>query len=136
MNPATPAAPDPSMPSHLRPGALQAIEEAHQLQSDGQTGTAIERLERALVSIPSGSDFEQFKDRVSLVMAIAEFTVTAGDSPAAISKLAQEFGNAKEAFQRIKETGTENDKRTAFRGLVQLRDLYARLNLIDRKSVV
>ena len=122
------------MPSHLRPEALQAIEEAHQLQSDGQTKIALERLERALSETPSGSDFEQFKDRVSLAMAIAEFSVGAGDSQGAIAKLAEEFGVAKEAFQRIKATGTEDDKRTAFRGLVQLRDLHTRLKLIGEPA--
>ena len=122
------------MPSHLRPEALQAIEEAHQLQSDGKIETAIERLERALSETPSGSDFEQFKDRVSLAMAIAEFSVGAGDSRGAIAKLGEEFGVAKEGFQRIKATGTEDDKRTAFRGLVQLRDLHTRLRLIGEPA--
>jgi thiol-disulfide isomerase/thioredoxin len=134
MNPATPAAPDPSMPSHLRSEATQAIEEATQLQNDGDHASAIQRIERALADIPSGSEFEQFKDRVSLTMAIAEFSVTAGNPEGAISKLAQEFGVAKEAFQRIKATGTEDDKRTAFRGLVQLKDLHTRLKLIGQPA--
>jgi thiol-disulfide isomerase/thioredoxin len=134
MNPATPAAPDPSMPSHLRPEATQAIEEATQLQNDGDTAAAIQRIERALADIPSGPEFEQFKDRVSLAMAIADFSVSAGNSEAAIAKLAQEFGMAKEAFQRIKATGTEDDKRTAFRGLVQLKDLHTRLRLLGQPA--
>lgn len=134
MNPATPAAPDPSMPSQLRPQATQAIEDAHQLQSDGDTEAAIQRIERALVEIPSGSELEQFKDRVSLAMAISEFSVSAGNSEGAVARLAQEFGVAKEAFQRIKASGTEDDKRTAFRGLVQLKDLHTRLRLVGQPA--
>lgn len=122
------------MPSHLRPEALSAIEEAQQLQIDGDTATAIQLIERALVEIAPGSDFEQFKDRVSLTMAIAEFSVSAGNHEAAIAKLAHEFGIAKEGFQRIKATGTEDDKRTAFRGLVQLKDLHTRLKLIGQPA--
>lgn len=122
------------MPSHLRAEATQAIEEAHQLQSDGDLAGAIQVIERALVQIPAGSEFEQFKDRVSLAMAVAEFSVTAGNSKGAIAKLAQEFGAAKESFQRIKATGTEDDKRTAFRGLVQLKDLHTRLGLVGQPA--
>ena len=122
------------MPSHLRPEATQAIEEATQLQNDGDHATAIQRIERALVEIPPGSEFEQFKDRVSLTMAVAEFSVTAGNPEGAIAKLAQEFGVAKEAFQRIKASGTEDDKRTAFRGLVQLKDLHTRLGLLGQPA--
>lgn len=122
------------MPSHLRPEATEAIEEAQQLQNDGDHASAIQRIERALADIPSGSEFEQFKDRVSLAMAIADFSVSAGNSEGAIAKLAQEFGFAKEAFQRIKATGTEDDKRTAFRGLVQLKDLHTRLGLVGQPA--
>ena len=122
------------MPSQLRPEATQAIEEAHQLQADGDAAAAIQRLERGLVDIPAGSEFEQFKDRVSLTMALAEFSVGAGNSENAIAKLAEGFGFAKEAFQRIKATGTEDDKRTAFRGLVQLKDLHTRLRLVGQPA--
>ena len=122
------------MPSHLRPEATQAIEEATQLQNDGDHTSAIQRIERGLGEIPSGSEFEQFKDRVSLTMALAEFSVSAGNSVGAIAKLAQEFGVAKDAFQRLKATGTEDEKRTAFRGLVQLKDLHTRLGLIGQPA--
>lgn len=122
------------MPSHLRPEATQAIEEATQLQNDGDHASAIQRIERALTNIPSGSEFEQFKDRVSLTMAVAEFSVSAGNPAGAIARLAEGFGIAKEAFQRIKATGTEDDKRTAFRGLVQLKDLHTRLGLLGQPA--
>ena len=122
------------MPSHLRPEATQAIEEATQLQNDGDHASAIQRIERALADIPSGSEFEQFKDRVSLTMAVAEFSVSAGNPEGAIAKLAEGFGVAKEGFQRIKATGTEDDKRTAFRGLVQLKDLHTRLKLVGQPA--
>lgn len=139
MNPATPAipatpAPDPSMPSHLRPEATQAIEEATQLQIDGDNASALQRIERALADIPAGPEFEQFKDRVSLTMAIAEFSVTAGNPDGAVARLAEGFGIAKEAFQRIKATGTDDEKRTAFRGLVQLKDLHTRLRLLGQPA--
>lgn len=122
------------MPSHLRPEATQAIEEATQLQSAGDDASAIQRIELALADIPDGSALDQFKDRVSLTMAMAEFSVSAGNSDSAIARLAQEFGVAKEAFQRIKATGTEDDKRTAFRGLVQLKDLHTRLRLLGQPA--
>lgn len=133
MNPAK-AAPDQSLTSHIRPEATQAIEDAHELQAGGNTAAAIQRIERAFVEIPAGPEFEQFKDRVSLAMAIAEFSVSAGNSAGAITKLEQEFGVAKESFQRIKATGTEDDKRTAFRGLVQLKDLHTRLRLVGQPA--
>ena len=122
------------MPSHLRPEATQAIEEATQLQTDGDHASAIQRIERTLSDIPAGSEFEQFKDRVSLTMAIAEFSVSAGNSEGAVARLEQEFGVVKEAFQRIKAAGTEDDKRTAFRGLVQLKDLHTRLRLLGQPA--
>ena len=134
MNPATPAAPDPSMPEHLRPEAIAAIEEAHELQNAGNGEAAINRLQHALAEISSGSEFEQFKERVSLTMALAEFSVTAGKPDAAIQQLAEGFGVAKEAFQRIKATGADDEKRTAFRGLVQLKDLHTRLRLIGQPA--
>jgi thiol-disulfide isomerase/thioredoxin len=133
MNPATPA-PDPSMPAHLRPEAIAAIEEAHQLQNSGHTEAAINRLERALNEISAASEFEQFKERVSLTMAVAEFSVSAGNPQAAITRLAEGFGVAKEAFQQIKATGAEDEKRMAFRGLVQLKDLHTRLKLIGEPA--
>lgn len=134
MNPATPAAPDPSMPAHLRAEAIAAIEEAQQLQNEGNSEAAVDRLQRALAEISAGSEFEQFKERISLTMALAEFSVSAGNPEAGIERLAQEFGLAKEAFQRIKAAGTEDEKRTAFRGLVQLKDLHTRLRLIDQPA--
>lgn len=122
------------MPSQLRPEATQAIEEATQLQTDGDHASAIQRLERTLGDIRAGSEFEQFKDRVSLTMAIAEFSVSAGNSGGAVARLEQEFGVAKEAFQRIKATGRDDEKRTAFRGLVQLKDLHTRLRLLGQPA--
>jgi thiol-disulfide isomerase/thioredoxin len=130
----TPAAPDPSMPSHLRPEVLQAIEEAHEFQRNGNATAAINRLEQALAKVSTDSDLEQFKERVSLAMAIAEFSVNAGNPENAIHRLAREFGTAKETFQRIKATGAEDEKRMAFRGLVQLRDLHTRLKLIGEPA--
>jgi thiol-disulfide isomerase/thioredoxin len=122
------------MPAHLRPEAIAAIEEAHQLQNSGHTEAAIHRLERALREISAASEFEQFKERVSLTMALAEFSVSAGNPQAAITRLAEGFGVAKEAFQQIKATGAEDEKRMAFRGLVQLKDLHTRLKLIGEPA--
>jgi thiol-disulfide isomerase/thioredoxin len=134
MSQATPAAPDPSMPAHLRAEAIEAIEQAHELQKSGDTRAAINRLERALAEISSASEFEQFKERVSLAMALAEFSVVGGNSDDAIERLAREFAVAKEAFQRIKAIGSEDEKRTAFRGLAQLKDLHTRLRLIGHPA--
>lgn len=134
MSPATPAAPDPSMPAHLRAEAIAAIEEAHQLQDNGDSVAAIDRLQRALAEITSGAEFDQFKERVSLTMALAEFSVSAGNPEAAIERLAQGFAVAKEAFQRIKATGSDEEKRMAFRGLVQLKDLHTRLRVIGQPA--
>jgi thiol-disulfide isomerase/thioredoxin len=134
MNSATPAAPDPSMQGHLSEEVLAAFDQAHELQREGQVEAAIAKLETTLANLASEAGLAQFKERVSLVMAIAEFSVSAGDSEKAISGLATEFGRAKEAFQQIKATGTEDDKRMAFRGLVQLRDLHTRLKLIGEPA--
>ena len=68
-------------------------------------------------------------------MAISEFSVSAGNLKARFARLTQEFGVAKEAFQRIKAAGTEDDKRTAFRGLVQLKDLHTRLRLLGQPDL-
>jgi thiol-disulfide isomerase/thioredoxin len=122
------------MSEHLPPHVLAAFDEAHQLQRDGNVEAAIRRLEEALTNTSHDSDLGQLKERVSLAMAIAEFSVNAGDSQKAIAGLATQFGLAKEIFQNIKATGTEEDKRMAFRGLVQLRDLHTRLKLIGEAA--
>ena len=122
MNSVTPAAPDPSMPSHLRPEVLQAIEEAHEHDLQGNSEAAINRLEQMLVNIPSGSDLDVLKERVTLALTAAELLVNAGRNEDATRRLVEEFRPANEAFQRIKATGTEAEKRMAFRGLVQGRD--------------
>jgi thiol-disulfide isomerase/thioredoxin len=129
MNSVTPAAPDPSMPSHLRPEVLQAIEEAHEHEHAGNADAAINRLEQMLANIPSGADLEVLKERVTLALTVAELLVNAHRREDATRRLVEEFGLANEAFQKIKTGGTEVDKRMAFRGLVQLRDLHARLRL-------
>jgi thiol-disulfide isomerase/thioredoxin len=130
----TPAAPDPSMVDHLSPQVVAAFDEAHQLQGEGKAEAAIARLEAALANASQESDLAQFKERVSLAIAIAEFSVTAGNVQKAIDSLATEFGVAKQGFQNIKATGSEEEKRMAFRGLVQLRDLHTRLKLIDQAA--
>src|SRR5690349_15378059 len=93
--------PDPSMPAHLRPEVVQAIEEAHELARSGDNGGGIERLEQALANVSKASDLDEFKERVSLAMALAEFSVNAGEPQKAIQRLANEFATAKETFQRI-----------------------------------
>jgi thiol-disulfide isomerase/thioredoxin len=122
------------MPGHLPPHVLAAFDEAHQLQRDGNVEAAIARLEEALANLSQESDLAQFKERVSLAMAIAEFSVAAGNSEKAIANLAAQFAVAKETFTKIKATGTDEDKRMAFRGLVQLRDLHTRLKLIGEPA--
>jgi thiol-disulfide isomerase/thioredoxin len=134
MNSASSPTPDPSMPAHLRPEVVQAIEEAHELARTGDNGAGIKRLEQALGNISKASDLEEFKERVSLAMALAEFSVNAGSPQEAIERLATEFGVAKENFQRIKASGTDDEKRMAFRGLVQLKDLHTRLKLIGERA--
>ena len=122
------------MPGHLPPHILAAFDEAHQLQREGDVEAAVARLEAALTNLSTDSELAQFKERVSLAMAIAEFSVSAGNSEKAIANLASQFLVAKESFQKIKATGTDEDKRMAFRGLVQLRDLHTRLKLIAQPS--
>lgn len=122
------------MPAHLRPEVVKAIEEAHELARGGDNGGGIKRLEQALANISKTSDLDEFKERVSLAMALAEFSVNAGNSPDAIQRLATQFGIAKENFQRIKANGTDDEKRMAFRGLVQLTDLHTRLKLIGEPA--
>ena len=132
MSPLKPAAPDPSMPEHLPPHVVAAFDEALQLQREGNVEAAISRLEEALANTSRNSVLGEFKERVSLAMAIAEFSVNAGNSEKAIAGLATQFGLAKQTFQKIKATGGEDDKRMAFRGLVQLRDLHTRLKLVGQ----
>ena len=115
------------MPSPLRPEVLHAIEEAHEYERKGEAQAAISRLEQMLVNIPGGSDLEVLKERVTLALTVAELLVNAGRGQDATQRLVAEFRLANESFQRIKATGTEGDKRMAFRGLVQLRDLHSRL---------
>ncbi len=122
------------MQQHLPPHIVAAFDEAHQLQRDGNVEAAIARLQDALGNLSQDSDLAQFKERVSLTMAIAEFSVSAGNSDQAISSLASQFNVAKETFQKIKATGTDEDKRMAFRGLVQLRDLHTRLKLVGQPA--
>lgn len=122
------------MADHLSPQVVAAFDEAHQLQGEGKAEAAIARLEAALANTSQDSELAQFKERVSLAIAISEFSVTAGNVQKAIDSLATEFGVAKQAFQNIKATGSEEDKRMAFRGLVQLRDLHTRLRLVDRAA--
>lgn len=129
MNSVTPAAPDPSTPSHLRPEVLQAIEQAHQHERDGDRAAAINDLEQMLAGIPAGAELDVLKERVTLALTVAELLVNAARNEDATRRLVEEFRLANEAFQKIKATGTEADKRMAFRGLVQLRDLHARLKL-------
>jgi len=122
------------MPQHLRPEIVQAIEEAHEFARGGNNDAGIERLEQALANISKQSDLDEFKERVSLAMALAEFSVNAGNPQDAIQRLAAEFGVAKETFQRIKASGTDDEKRMGFRGLVQLKDLHTRLKLIGEPA--
>ena len=117
------------MPSHLRPDVLQAIEEAQEHHHQGNPAAAVNRLEQMLTRIPAGSELDVLKERVTLALTLAELLVNAGRDKDAMRRLVEEFKLANEAFQKIKTTGTEADKRMAFRGLVQLRDLHARLQL-------
>src|SRR5512138_1713925 len=134
MNSVSSPSPDPSMPAHLRPEVVQAIEEAHELARGGDNSAGIKRLEQALGNISKASDLDEFKEHVSLAMALAEFSVNAGNPSEAIHRLATEFGVAKKTFQRIKASGTDDEKRMAFRGLVQLKDLHTRLKLIGEPA--
>jgi thiol-disulfide isomerase/thioredoxin len=67
-------------------------------------------------------------------MALAEFSVNAGNSQEAIQRLATQFGIAKETFQRIKATAPTMRNAWHFRGLVQLKDLHTRLKLIGEPA--
>jgi thiol-disulfide isomerase/thioredoxin len=134
MNSVTPVSSQPATPGQL-PSHLQAtLEQAYQLQQEGKLEVAIKRLEVALAEIPQEPDQMQFKERVSLAMAIAEFCVTAGDSEKALATLATEIGLAKVTFQKIKVAGTDEEKRLAFRGLVQLRDYYTQIALFGQPA--
>jgi len=129
----------PAVSQHSTAGqpqsSLQAtLEQAYQLQQEGKIELAIERLEAELARIPQNPNQTQFKERVSLAMAIAEFCVAAGDSEKASAILATEFNLAKATFQKIKAEGSDDDKRLAFRGLVQLRDYYTQIGLIGKPA--
>ncbi len=114
----------------LSPTVVAALDSAHKSRIEGNLDVAIKRLEAELEKASDGSDLLQFKGRVSLAMAIAEFCLAAGDQAKALQTLATEAVSAKAAFQNIKAVGTEDEKRMAFRGLVQLRDLHTQIALI------
>src|SRR2546423_7114918 len=111
MNSITPAAPDPSMASHLRPDVLQAIEEAKKHHRQGNPAAAVNLLEKMLTSIPAGSELDVLKERVTLALTLAELLVNAGRDEDATRRLVEEFKLANGVFQKIKATGTEGDKR-------------------------
>ncbi len=119
---------------HLSPAIADALERAHKSHSEGSTTLAIEQLEAELEESVQASDLMQFKERVSLAVAIAEFCVAAGDREKALRTLATEAVAAKASFQNIKADGTEDEKRMAFRGLVQLRDFHRQIALIGRPA--
>jgi thiol-disulfide isomerase/thioredoxin len=119
---------------HLSPTIAEALERAHQSHREGATNLAIERLEAELDKSASASDLMQFKGRVSLAVAIAEFCVAVGDREKALRTLATQAVSAKAAFQNIKATGTEDEKRMAFRGLVQMRDFHTQIALMGKPA--
>ena len=118
----------------VSPSIADALERAHKSHSEGSTNLAIEQLEAELEESAQASNLLQFKGRVSLAVAIAEFCVAAGDREKALRTLATEAVSAKAAFQNIKAVGTEDEKRMAFRGLVQLRDFHRQIALIGKPA--
>lgn len=119
---------------HLSPDIANALERAHQSHREGSTDLAIAQLEAELDKSASASDLMQFKGRVSLAVAIAEFCVAVGEREKALRTLVTEAASAKAAFQNIKAAGTEDEKRMAFRGLVQMRDFHRQIALIGRPA--
>ena len=119
---------------HLSPTIADALERAHKSHREGSTPLAIDQLEAELAKSAPASDLMQFKGRVSLAVAIAEFCVAVGDREKALRTLATEAVSAKAAFQNIKAVGTEDEKRMAFRGLVQMRDFHSQIALIGRPA--
>ena len=118
----------------LSPSVVAALESAHKSRVEGHLDVAIERLETELEKAPDGADLLHFKGRISLVMAIAEFCLAAGNQSKALQTLATEVVLAKSAFQNIKAVGTEDEKRMAFRGLVQMRDFHTQIALIGSQA--
>ena len=119
---------------HLSPTIADALDRAHQLHREGATNLAIEQLDAELDKSAPASDLMLFKGRVSLAVAIAEFCVAVGDREKALRTLVNEAVAAKAAFQNIKAVGTEDEKRMAFRGLVQMRDFHTQIALIGKPA--
>ena len=118
----------------LPPTIMAALDSAHKWRIEGNLDLAIERLEAVLDETPGTPDLMQYKVRVTLALAIAELCVVGGDSAKALRTLAAEANLAKATFQDIKAVGTDQEKRTAFRGLVQIRDVYTQLALTGRPA--
>ena len=118
----------------LSPNIAAALERAHQTHREGSTKLAIEMLEAELDKSPPPSDLLLFKGRVSMAVAIAEFCVAVEDREKALRTLVTESIAAKAAFQNIKAVGTEDEKRMAFRGLVQMRDFHTQIALIGKPA--
>lgn len=119
--------------NNLPPAIVETLGKADELRMDGQLDVAISLLKQELESADTGG-LMQYKGRISLAMAIAESYVELGETQKALQTLAGEAVFAKATFAEIKATGAEDEKRTAFQGLVQLRDFHTRIALLGRAA--
>ncbi len=118
----------------LPPHIMAALDSAYKSRIEGNLDLAIQRLEALLDETPGTPDLMIYKARVTLALAIAELCMVGGDSAKALRTLAAAANLAKATFQNIKAVGTDQEKRTAFRGLVQIRDVYTQLALTGRPA--
>ncbi|MGH9931193.1 MAG: TlpA family protein disulfide reductase [Pyrinomonadaceae bacterium] len=128
MNP-EPKQLSPVQTQELPPQIMAALESAYKSRIEGNLEHAIQQLEAVLDETPGTADLMQYKSRVTLALAIADLCVVGGDSAKALRTLAAETNLAKATFKIIKAVGTDEEKRIAFRGLVQIRDVYTQLAL-------
>jgi thiol-disulfide isomerase/thioredoxin len=120
-------------PKELPETISAALARADELRVEGQLALAINQLETELAGADTAG-LTQFKGRVSLALAIAELCVAAGDNQKAQQTLFTEATTAKLTFAEIKASGTEDEKRMAFRGLVQMRDFHTQIGLVGRPA--
>jgi thiol-disulfide isomerase/thioredoxin len=120
-------------PKELPETISAALARADELRVGGQLDAAIDQLETELARADKAG-LLQFKGRISLAMTLADLCVATGNNQKAQQILFNEATTAKLTFAEIKATGTEDEKRMAFRGLVQMRDFHTQIGLVGQPA--
>ena len=123
-----------SSPSEEMPPMPVALERAFDLEAKGDTGGAIAELESALSEAHATPDALSFQDRITVALMLADFYHEADKLEKACDMLGEEVSFAEEYYQRVKQTGSREEKREAVDGLTVIRDQRTQLSLIGRDA--